>query len=62
MTIFKENPEFRLSCGINDDGDLFLGDEVSGYNMPDTPENREFIMEDFDNYNEYFKRKGKGKW
>ena len=59
MIIFKEDTRFNLSCGVNDDGDLFLGDDVSGYNMPDTPENREYIMEDFDNYVEYFERKAK---
>ena len=51
MTIFKENKQTGLSCGINDDGDLFLGDDRSGYNLPDTPENRERILSDFDYYN-----------
>lgn len=39
-----------LECGINDDGDLFLGDDRSGYNLRDTPENRERIVEDFEYY------------
>ena len=52
MIIFKENKETGLSCGINDDGDLFLGDNISGYNLPDTRENRKKIMADFDYYNE----------
>lgn len=51
MTIFKENKETGLRCGINNDGDLFLGDNESGYNLPDTPENRTYIMKDFDFYN-----------
>lgn len=25
-----------ISCGINSVGELFLGDDKSGYNMPDT--------------------------
>lgn len=51
MTIFKENKETGLQCGINDDGNLFLGDNKSGYNLSDTPENREYILNDFDYYN-----------
>lgn len=51
MTIFKENKETGLMCGINDDGELFLGDEGSGYNLPNTPENREYILNDFEFYN-----------
>jgi hypothetical protein len=51
MTIFKENKQTGLQCGINDDGDLFLGNDRSGYNLPDTPENRDRIMQDFDSWN-----------
>ena len=51
MVIFKEDKKTRLSCGINDDGDLFLGNEGSGYNLPDTPENREYILGDFEFWN-----------
>lgn len=51
MTIFKENEKTGLQCGINNDGNLFLGDEKSGYNLPDTPDNREYILSDFDFYN-----------
>lgn len=47
MIIFKQNKETGLACGINDDGDLFLGDSQSGYNLPDTPENREYILTDY---------------
>ena len=39
-----------LECGINNDGYLFLGDNKSGYNMIDTPENRETILKDFEHY------------
>lgn len=51
MTIFKENKKTGLQCGLNDYGDLFLGDDKSGYNLTDTPENREHILADFDYYN-----------
>lgn len=39
-----------LECGVNDDGNLFLGDDRSGYNLSDTPENREYILKDFEYY------------
>ena len=45
MKIFAEAN--GVSCGVNDDGDLFLGNDRSGYNLPDTPENREYILSDF---------------
>lgn len=51
MKIFRENKKTGLSCGINDNGDLFLGDNTSGYNLPDTEENREYILRDFEYYN-----------
>ena len=42
MIIFKQNKETGLACGIND-----FGDSKSGYNLPDTPENREYILTDY---------------
>lgn len=48
MIIFKEDKESKLSCGINDDGDLFFCDKESGKNLSDTPENREWILKAFD--------------
>ena len=51
MIIFKENKETGLSCGVNDYGELFLGDKHSGYNLVDTPENREKVLKDFEYYN-----------
>lgn len=51
MTLFQENKETGLQCGINDDGDLFVGDNRSGYSLPDTPENREYVIKDFERYN-----------
>ena len=52
MTVFKRNEKTGLECGINDEGMLYLGDDKSGYNLPDTPDNRERILADFDYYNE----------
>lgn len=52
MTVWKENKATGLSCGINDLGELFLGDDESGYNLPDTPDNREFILAEFDFWNQ----------
>ena len=48
MQIFKEDKKSKLSCGINDDGVLFFGDNESGSNLPDTPENRELVVRLFD--------------
>ena len=56
MYIFKENKQTGLSCGVNDYGELFLGDSKSGYNLPDTPENRDLIRADFDYYNGRYTR------
>ena len=52
MTVFRENKKTGLRCGITDTGILFLGDNRSGYNLRDTPENRDRIMRDFDYYND----------
>lgn len=54
MIIFKENKDTGLQCGLNDFGDLFLGDDKSGYNLPDTKGNRECIIADFDYYNKSY--------
>lgn len=48
MTIFKEDKVRGIACGINDSGELFVGGNRSGYNLPDTPENREKVLKDFD--------------
>lgn len=51
MEIFRMDKETGLSCGVNDLGDLFLGDSRSGYNLKDTPYNRDYILSDFDAWN-----------
>ena len=50
MTIFKEDDKTGLACGINDFGDLFFGNNKSGYNLPDTPENRQYMDDQWDVY------------
>ena len=47
MKIFKEDKKKGLQCGINNYGDLFLGDDKSGYNLRDTRRNRKRIRKDF---------------
>lgn len=62
MIIFKENKETGLQCGVNEYGELFLGDNQSGYNLADTPENREYILADFERYNMLDIRIKRGKY
>ena len=50
MEIWKRDGKTGIECGINDAGELFLGNDCSGYNLPDTEENREYILRDFDYY------------
>lgn len=51
IEIWRHDEATGLMCGKNADGDLFLGNDGSGYNLPDTPENREYILNDFDRWN-----------
>ena len=76
MEVWKKYDVY--SCGVNDDGDLFLGGYRCGYNLRDTPENRAYIMDEFErilrddgytyvsrvgNFDTYRKiEHGKGKW
>lgn len=50
MQVWKRDERTGIECGINDDGELYLGDDRSGFNLPDTEENREVILRDFDFY------------
>jgi hypothetical protein len=50
MEVWLRDKETGTECGINNDGELFLGDDQSGYNLHDTPENREYIINDFCRY------------
>lgn len=47
MLIFKEDIRTGVSCGLNDFGELFFGNSHSGYNLPDTPDNRARVLADF---------------
>ena len=53
MEVWKENKQTGLSCGINDFGELFLGNKGSGYNLPDSHENGDYFLNDFNYWNEY---------
>lgn len=48
MKIIREDKVTGISCGINDYGELFCGGNGSGYNIPDTPANRIFILAEFE--------------
>ena len=48
MRIFKENKKTGLKCGINNYGELFLGDDKAGYNLRNTSRNRKRILNDFE--------------
>ena len=50
IKVWMRDERTGIECGINADGELFLGDDSSGYNLPDTPENREYIRRDFIRY------------
>lgn len=50
MEIWRRDEKTGIEVGINDDGELFLGNHCSGFNLPDTEENRESILRDFDYY------------
>ena len=50
IKVWMRDERTGIECGINADGELFLGDDSSGYNLPDTPENREYIRRDFYRY------------
>ncbi len=44
MQIWKRDERTGIECGINDDGELFLGNDRSGFNLPDTEENRSILL------------------
>jgi len=47
MKILYYDKKTGIEAGINNDGELYLGDAKSGYNLPDTPRNRDYIRRDF---------------
>lgn len=48
MKIFKQDARTGVSCGVNNFGEVFCGNDRSGYTLPDTLENREYVLADFD--------------
>lgn len=50
IEVWLEDKETGIQIGTNAGGELFLGNNNSGYNLHDTPENREYIINDFCRY------------
>lgn len=50
MIVFYKDVATGIEAGINNDGELFFGDNKSGYNMCDTPDNRRYVERDFERY------------
>ncbi len=50
MIIWKHDKVTGIECGVNDDDDLFIGNDESGATLPDTPTNRAKILREFDRY------------
>ena len=47
MIIYKESAITGVIIGLNDYNELFLGDGRSGYTLPNTPTNRDYIENDY---------------
>jgi len=50
MQIWRRDERTGIEIGVNTDGELFLGNDQSGFNLPDTEENRSILLRDFDFY------------
>lgn len=50
MEIWLSDSKTGFECGINKDGNLFIGNDQSGSNLPDTLKNRQRIIDDFCRY------------
>ena len=50
MVIWRRDERTGIEIGVNTDGELFLGNDQSGFNLPDTEENRSILRRDFDFY------------
>ena len=46
-TILRRDDQTGIQCGINGADELFLGDSICWYTMPDTPENRERVLQEW---------------
>ena len=47
MEVLFYDEDTSIEAGINNDGELYLCNPTSGYNLRDTPENREYLRRDF---------------
>ena len=47
IKVWMRDERTGIEVGVNADGELFFGDDSSGYNLPDTPKNREYIRQEF---------------
>lgn len=50
ITVWAQDEKTGIEIGVNRSGELFLGNASSGYNLPDTDENRDYIVADFKRY------------
>ena len=50
ITVWAQDEKTEIEIGINRSGELFLGNSTSGYNLPDTDENRDYIERDYKRY------------
>ena len=47
ITVWAQDENTEIEIGINRAGELFLGNSTGGYNLTDTPDNRDYIKRDF---------------
>ena len=50
ITVWAQDEKTGIEIGINRAGELFLGNDRSGYNLSDTDENRQRIEADYHYY------------
>lgn len=50
MEVWLRDENTGIEAGINDDGELFIGNKDSGGNYSDTPQNRRMLIRDFCRY------------
>ena len=50
ITVWERDEKTEIEIGINRAGELFLGNDKGGYNLPDTDENRKYIERDYKRY------------
>lgn len=50
IKVWASDDRTGISIGINNHGELFIGGNGSGANLTDTPDNREYLAQDFKRY------------